>query len=58
MRRESGGDGAAVISESMATQRPVQETYPQDWRASYNAAQTHEKAEFQEFLSELCTDIK
>src|SRR5688572_9660039 len=57
MRRESDGDGAAVISESMATQRPARKTYPQNWRA-YNAAQTHEKAKFQELLSELCADIK
>ena len=53
MRRESDGDGAAVISESMPTQRPVRKTYRQNWPA-YNAAQTHEKAKFQELLSELC----
>ena len=41
----------------MATKRPGRKTYPQNWRA-YNAAQTHEKAKFQELLSELCTDIK
>ena len=44
-------------AKSMATQRPARKTYRQNWRA-YNAAQTHEKAKFQELLSELCTDIK
>jgi transposase len=56
MRRESDG-GSEVIPESMATQRPARKTYQQNWPA-YNAAQTHEKAKFQELLSELCTDIK
>src|SRR5262245_41473146 len=56
MRRESAS-GAAHVSKSMPRQRPVRKTYPQDWRA-YNAAQTHEKAKFQELLSELCRDIK
>ena len=57
MRRESDADGVAVISDAMATQRPARKTYRQNWPA-YNAAQTHEKAKFQELLSELCTDIK
>jgi hypothetical protein len=56
MRRESNG-GTEVISESMAMRRPARKTYRQKWPA-YNAAQTHEKARFQELLSELCTDIK
>jgi transposase len=55
MRRER--DDGGVISESMATQRATRKTYRQNWPA-YNAAQTHEKARFQELLSELCTDIK
>src|SRR5215831_6419876 len=56
MRRESD-DGAAVVSETMATQYSTRKTYRQNWPA-YNAAQTHEKAKFQELLSELCMDIK
>ena len=47
----------SVISEAMPTQRPARKTYRQNWPA-YNAAQTHEKAKFQELLSELCSDIK
>jgi len=56
MRRESD-DGAAVVSETMATQHSARKTYRQNWPA-YNAAQTDEKTKFQELLSELCMDIK
>ena len=58
MRRESAvSDDVIVISDAMPTQRAPRKTYRQDWPA-YNAAQTHEKAMFQELLRGLCRDIK
>jgi transposase len=57
MRRESDAAVGATISDTMRTQRTSRKTYRQNWPA-YNAAQTQEKAKFQELLSELCTDIK
>jgi hypothetical protein len=57
MRRESGAGDAVTFSDTMPTQRAPRKTYRQDWPA-YNAAQTHEKAMFQELLRDLCSDIK
>jgi transposase len=56
LRREA--DGSTTITETkVAVQQTVRKVYPQDWRA-YNAAQTNEKARFQELLRDLCGGIE
>ncbi len=56
LRREKNADGSTTVTETMTVQKTVQRVYRQDWRA-YNAAQTHEKAKFQELLRDLCSGI-
>src|SRR5262245_50738535 len=51
IRRESDDDGGTNINDAISAQRTPRKTYRQVWPA-YNAAQTHEKAKFQELLSE------
>ena len=57
IERERNADGSTTVTETMTVQKTVRKTYPQNWPA-YNAAQTHEKARFQELLVDLCRDIK
>ncbi len=55
LRREA--DGSTTVTETkVAIQQTVRKVYPQNWRA-YNAAQTNEKAKFQELLRDLCAGI-
>jgi hypothetical protein len=54
--REENADGSTIVTETMTVQKTVQRVYRQDWRA-YNAAQTNEKAKFQELLRDLCSGI-
>ncbi|HXL68808.1 MAG TPA: transposase [Xanthobacteraceae bacterium] len=56
LRRERNADGTTTVTETMTVQKTVQRVYPQNWRA-YNAAQTHEKAKFQELLRDLCSGV-
>jgi transposase len=56
LRRERNPDGSTTVTETMTVQKTVQRVYRQDWRA-YNAAQTNEKAKFQELLRDLCSGI-
>jgi transposase len=56
LRREKNADGSTTVTETMTVQKTVQRVYRQDWRA-YNAAQTHEKAKFQELLRDLCSGV-
>lgn len=56
LRREKNADGSTTVTETMTVQKTVQRVYRQDWRA-YNAAQTNEKAKFQELLRDLCSGI-
>jgi predicted nucleic acid-binding Zn finger protein len=56
LRREKNPDGSTTFTETMTVQKTVQRVYRQDWRA-YNAAQTNEKAKFQELLRDLCGGI-
>ena len=49
-------DGKITVAELGLPGKPTRKTYSQDWRA-YNAAQTHEKAHFQELLRDLCIGI-
>ncbi|MGH6664914.1 MAG: transposase [Pseudolabrys sp.] len=56
LRREQNADGTTTVTETVTMQKTVQKVYPQNWRA-YNAAQTHEKAKFQELLRDLCSGI-
>ena len=56
LRREKNADGSTTVTETMTVQKTVQRVYRQDWR-SYNAAQTNEKARFQELLRDLCSGI-
>ena len=55
IQRERNPDGSTTVTETF-TVRQSRKTYPQDWRA-YNAAQTNEKAKFQELLRDLCSGI-
>src|SRR6266851_3408514 len=54
--REQNPDGSTTVTETITVRETVQRTYPQNWRA-YNAAQTEEKAKFQELLRDLCSGI-
>jgi hypothetical protein len=56
VRAEAAREMGAPLDEPPPSCPPKRRTYKQDWPA-YNAAQTHEKAHFQEFLSALCRDI-
>jgi transposase len=56
LQRELNADGSTIVTEIMTVQKTVQRVYRQDWRA-YNAAQTNEKAKFQELLRDLCSGI-
>jgi transposase len=56
LRREKNPDGSTTVTETVTVQKTVQRVYRQDWRA-YNAAQTNEKAKFQELLRDLCSGI-
>ncbi len=56
LRREKNADGSTTVTETMTVQKTVQRVYRQDWR-SYNAAQTNEKARFQELLRDLCSGV-
>jgi len=53
VEREQTPDGETVFTESLKVTR---KTYSQDWKA-YNLAQTHEKAELQSLLYELCRTV-
>jgi transposase len=56
-QRELFDDGSETITESVTvTQSVKRKTYPQQWPA-YNAAQTTEKAKFQELLAALCQGV-
>jgi transposase/predicted nucleic acid-binding Zn finger protein len=55
IQREHNADGSTTVTETL-TVRAARKTYSQDWRA-YNAAQTNEKAKFQELLRDLCGGI-
>ena len=56
LRRERNADGSTTVTETVTVQKTVQRVYRQDWRA-YNAAQTQEKAMFQELLRDLCAGV-
>jgi hypothetical protein len=56
IRAEVARDMGEPVEQTPPPCLPKRPTYRQDWPA-YNAAQTHEKAHFQEFLSALCRDI-
>ena len=56
MRRECSRRSRSPASP-MSVEPPVKKTYPQNWRA-YNAAQTHEKQNFQQLLHELVSQHK
>jgi transposase len=56
LRRERNADGSMTVTETVTVQKTVQRVYRQDWRA-YNAAQTNEKAMFQELLRDLCAGV-
>ena len=54
LKREANPDGSETVTDSVKiTER---KTYPQNWKA-YNAAQTNEKAKFQQLLHDLCKGI-
>jgi transposase len=53
LMRETTADGKTVVTETVKVTR---KTYSQSWGA-YNRAQTHEKAEIQTLLYELCKDL-
>jgi transposase len=55
IQRNRNSDGSTTVTETL-TVRQSRKTYPQDWRA-YNAAQTNEKAKFQELLRDLCAGV-
>lgn len=48
-------DGSTTVKESV-TVKQTRKTYSQNWPA-YNEAQTHEKAEFQALLADLCRNL-
>jgi Transposase DDE domain len=54
-REENEEDGSVTITETL-TQVVKKKTYKQNW-PKYNAAQTHEKLEFQVLLRDLCKGI-
>lgn len=54
IQREQTSDGQTIVTESV---RVTKKTYTQDW-ASYNKAQTNERAHFLAFLYELCSASK
>ena len=60
VERETNPDGSVTITKTLTlTEKSTiasKPTYKQDWPA-YNAAQTHEKARFQELLFDLCKGI-
>lgn len=60
VERETNPDGSVTITKTLTltekTTVASKPTYKQDWPA-YNAAQTHEKARFQELLCDLCQGI-
>ncbi len=56
IQRDNNLDGSTTVTETMTVQETVRRVYPQDWR-SYNAAQTNEKAKFQELLRDLCSGV-
>jgi transposase len=47
-------DGKTTVTETVKVKR---KTYRQEWK-SYNAAQTHEKSQFQALLYELCAAVE
>ena len=50
-------DGSETVTESVTlTKVTTRKTYPQQWKA-YNAAQTHEKDQFQDLLRDLCDGV-
>lgn len=56
MSCEQSEDGSTTVTERLTIQKTVQRTYPQNWTA-YNAAQTHEKAQFLDLLRDLCAGV-
>ncbi|MBN8628595.1 MAG: transposase [Planctomycetes bacterium] len=54
IKRERNPDGSETVTDSV--QITERKTYPQNWKA-YNAAQTNEKAKFQQLLHDLCKGI-
>ena len=56
MEGEQGSNDEATITRSVSVTETVRRTYPQDWPA-YNAAQTHEKDNFQGLLHDLCSGV-
>jgi transposase len=55
--RELHGDGSETVTETLTVTETVKrKTYPQNWPA-YNAAQTNEKALFQQLLFDLCSGL-
>lgn len=56
VRRERHADGSETITETVTLTKTTRKTYPQNWKA-YNAAQTHEKAKFQDLLRDLCDGV-
>ncbi|HJT32097.1 MAG TPA: transposase [Pirellulales bacterium] len=54
IKREKSPDGSEIVTNSVEIKE--RKTYPQVWRA-YNAAQTNEKAKFQQLLADLCGTI-
>ncbi len=56
-QRELFDDGSERVTQTVTMTEAVRKSYPQNWKA-YNAAQTTEKARFQELLHELCEGIE
>lgn len=59
MKRETtqNADGSTTVTETVAITATKRTTYKQDW-PNYNAAQVNEKADFQQLLNDLCSNIE
>jgi transposase len=56
MKAQANPDGTATVTQTV-TITEKRKTYPQAW-AAYNAAQTNEKAKFQQLLNDLCSRVQ